>query len=146
MHEAVGTLDQWYEAIGDVEPGMLCADAVDALADDLNTPKAIAVMHQLRDEAAAGPAGAKACLKATAQMLGLLSETATEWTARRRERARVDQGRVHDLIAARAEARKRKDFAEADRIRDSLDAMGVALMDSKDTKTGELLTTWEVKR
>jgi cysteinyl-tRNA synthetase len=75
-----------------------------------------------------------------------LSETASEWTARRRARAQVDQGRVDDLIAARAEARKRKDFAEADRIRDSLDAMGVALMDSKDTKTGELLTTWEVKR
>jgi cysteinyl-tRNA synthetase len=146
MHEAVGTLDQWYEAIGDVGPGMLCADAVDALADDLNTPKAIAVLHQLRDEAATGPAGAKACLKASGQMLGLLNETASEWTARRRSRAGVDERQIVDFIAARATARKARDYAAADRIRDELDAMGIALKDSKDPKTGELMTTWEVKR
>jgi cysteinyl-tRNA synthetase len=146
MREALHTLDQWYEAIGDVEPGMLCADGVDALSDDLNTPKAFAVMHQLRDEAASGPAGAKACLKATGQMLGLLGETASEWTARRRSGAQADQGRIDDMIAARAEARRRRDFAEADRIRGELDAIGIALMDSRDTKTGELVTTWEVKR
>jgi cysteinyl-tRNA synthetase len=146
MQEAVHTLDQWYEAIGDVEPGMLCADGVEALSDDLNTPKVIAVLHQLRDEAASGPAGAKACLKSTGQMLGLLGETATAWTARRRARAQVDEARVDALIAARADARKRKDFAEADRIRGELDSIGIALMDSKDTKTGGLVTTWEVKR
>ena len=146
MHEAVGTLDQWYEAIGDVEPGMLCADAVDALSDDLNTPMVFAVLHQLRDEAAAGPAGAKACLKATGQMLGLLNETASEWTARRRSRPGVDEGQIVDFIAARAAARAAKDFAEADRIRADLDAMGIALKDSKNPETGEMETTWEVKR
>jgi cysteinyl-tRNA synthetase len=146
MSEAVRTLDQWYEAMGDVEPGMLCADAVDALSDDLNTPKAFAVLHQLRDEAVAGPAGAKACLKATGQMLGLLNETASEWTARRRSQARVDEGQVVDFIAARDAARKAKNFAEADRIRAELDAMGIALKDSRDPATGELVTTWEVKR
>jgi cysteinyl-tRNA synthetase len=51
-----------------------------------------------------------------------------------------------ELLAARAEARKAKNFKEADRIRDELDAMGIALKDSKDPKTGELVTTWEVKR
>jgi cysteinyl-tRNA synthetase len=50
------------------------------------------------------------------------------------------------LIAARAAARKAKNYAEADRIRVELDAMGVALKDSKDPATGELVTTWEVKR
>ena len=33
---------------------MLCADALDALADDLNTPKAFAALHELRGEAAKG--------------------------------------------------------------------------------------------
>ena len=50
------------------------------------------------------------------------------------------------LVAARAAARKAKDYAEADRIRDELDAMGIQLKDSKDPATGELVTTWEVKR
>ncbi|MCB1494458.1 MAG: cysteine--tRNA ligase [Bauldia sp.] len=47
---------------------------------------------------------------------------------------------------ARAAARAEKNWAEADRIRDELDAMGIALKDAKDPETGELVTTWEVKR
>ena len=50
------------------------------------------------------------------------------------------------LISARAEARKAKNYTEADRIRAELDAMGIQLNDSKDPDTGELVTTWEVKR
>jgi cysteinyl-tRNA synthetase len=53
---------------------------------------------------------------------------------------------IDRLVAARAEARKARNYAKADRIRDELDAMGIALKDSKDPDTGELVTTWEVKR
>ena len=125
---------------------MLCADAVDALNDDLNTPKVFTVLHQLRDEAVSGPPGAKACLKATAEMLGLLGKTAAEWKATNSARASIDELRVGSFITARAAARRAKNFAEADRIRAELDAMGIALRDSKNPETGELETTWEVKR
>jgi cysteinyl-tRNA synthetase len=54
--------------------------------------------------------------------------------------------RVANLIAARSAARKAKNFKEADRIRDELSAMGIQLKDSKDPATGEIVTTWEVKR
>jgi len=53
---------------------------------------------------------------------------------------------VNVLIKARLAARKAKDFVEADRIRDELEAKGIVLMDAKDPKTGELVTTWEVAR
>jgi cysteinyl-tRNA synthetase len=55
-------------------------------------------------------------------------------------------GQVQQLITARLEARRAKNFAESDRIRDELAAMGIALKDGKDPVTGEPTTTWEVKR
>jgi cysteinyl-tRNA synthetase len=146
MREAERTLDQWYELAGDAESGLLCADAIDALSDDLNTPKAIAALHDLRGEAAQGALGAKRSLKASAQMLGLLASTRSQWETGKRASATIDEKRVGELIAARAAARKARNFAEADRIRAELDAMNVGLKDSKDLKTGELVTTWEVKR
>ena len=50
------------------------------------------------------------------------------------------------LIVGRSAARKAKNFKEADRIRDELTAMGVQLKDAKDPATGEIVTSWEVKR
>lgn len=53
---------------------------------------------------------------------------------------------IKDLIAARLEARRAKDFKRSDEIRDELAAMGIALKDGKDPATGEPTTDWEVKR
>ena len=140
LAESKRTLDHWYQLTGDAAPGMLCADVVDALADDLNTPKALTALHELRGEAAKGSAGAVACLKASAQMMGLLRGTAAEWAAWRPASLAIDDARIESLIAARNAARKAKDFKESDRIRDELAAQGIVLKDSKDG------TTWEVKR
>ena len=56
------------------------------------------------------------------------------------------QAWAETLIATRVEARAEKNWAEADRIRDELAEMGIQLMDAKDPDTGELVTTWEVRR
>jgi cysteinyl-tRNA synthetase len=53
---------------------------------------------------------------------------------------------IEEQILARSAARNAKNFAEADRIRDELAAMGVVLKDSKDPQTGEQKTTWEIAR
>lgn len=140
LREAKRTLDHWYQLTADVAPGMLCADTVDALADDLNTPKALAALHELRSEAAKGAKGAAASLRASAQMIGVLQKTPAEWAAWRPASLALDEGKITTLIDARNAARKAKNFTESDRIRDELAAMGVVLKDSKDG------TTWEISR
>ena len=140
LRETQKSLDQWYGLTADVQPGYLCADALDALLDDLNTPKAFAALHELRGEAVKGAKPAAACLKASAQLIGLLHTPAVAWAAFRPASLAIDESKIVNLIDARNAARKVKNFAEADRIRDELAAMGVVLKDSKDG------TTWEIAR
>jgi cysteinyl-tRNA synthetase len=147
LTEARRTLDHWYELTADAAEGApLCADVLEALEDDLNTPQAIAALHALRSEAAKGARPAAACLKASARVLGLLQLDAAAWKAWRPPALAIDEAKVVALIAARNAARKARNFKEADRIRDQLSAMGIGLKDSKDPATGEIKTTWEVKR
>ncbi len=145
--EARRTLDHWYELTeGLPADGPVCADVLDALRDDLNTPKAIAALHELRSAAAKGARPAAACLKASAQLLGLLQLTRADWLAWRPAAVELDETRIGDLISLRLAARKAKDWPECDRIRDELMAMGIQLKDGKDPATGEPTTTWEVGR
>jgi cysteinyl-tRNA synthetase len=140
LRESQRTLDHWYELTADAAPGILCADVIGALADDLNTPKAIASLHELRTEAAKGHTGACASLKASAQLIGLLQQTAVRWGSFRPASVAIDENKVTALIAARNAARQAKNFRESDRLRDELAKMGVIV---KDTKHG---TTWEIAR
>ena len=97
----------------------------EALADDLNTPQAIAELHSLSS-------GDDPALAPTLRALG--------FSRRPPPRVSVDEDKVTGLIAQRNAARKAKDFKESDRIRDELAAMGVVLKDSKEG------TTWEIAR
>jgi len=135
LSEAERTLAEWSSETSDViamgEPPP--AELVDALSDDLNTPLAIARMHAMRK------AGDHVALTAAMRALGLGRVEAKTLAA-------DTSARADELIGLRAAARRSKNFAEADRIRAELDAMGIALKDAKDPNTGELITTWEVKR
>ena len=133
LEEAESTLDRWYDAIGDVGPGEVAPSVEDALCDDLNTPAALAELHRL-------DAAAPETIKASASLLGLLTQKRGERQAAGLAAAAVDRGEVERLVAARAAARAAKNWAESDRLRDALLDMGVAV---KDSKGG---TTWEFKR
>ena len=67
-------------------------------------------------------------------------------TASEKERLAIDEAVVRERIEARLAARKAKNWAEADRIRDELVAMGITLKDAKNPATGEIETTWEIAR
>jgi cysteinyl-tRNA synthetase len=144
LDEAHKTLWEWY---GDLEgkpteagvPGPV----LDALLDDLNTPKAIAEMHKLHR------AGHWDHLRSALNFLGFSCDRAKIGrmaSAEGKARAGSSAKAVGDLVDARNAARAAKDFKKADRIRAELEAMGIMLKDAKDPKTGELVTTWEVAR
>jgi cysteinyl-tRNA synthetase len=119
-----------------------------AMDDDFNTPQALGVLFDLarvlntaRDQMTHGTAGAGAFrlgvaeLSTLAGVLGLLEGAA-------REREPVDaalKARVESLVNRRQEARKQRDFAEADRLRNDLTQLGVLI---EDTPGG---TTWKLR-
>jgi cysteinyl-tRNA synthetase len=123
-----------------VEEGALSQDVLMALADDLNTSNAIAVLHSLAAKGRAGDHQAACDLKTTCSFLGFGLRDVGLQDILRRQKSDIDPERINALIADRAAARARKDFKESDRIRDELAAMGIAIKDSKEG------TTWEIAR
>ena len=143
------TLDNWYRVVGDADPSDASDFAINvdaALSDDLNTPSAIAQLHTAYDVARDGESNAAGRFKLAANRLGLLVTDESAWKVARAAGVTIDSAAVDRLINARLAARKAKNWAESDRIRDELAAMGIQLKDGKDPATGEAITTWEVKR
>ncbi|SDP22551.1 cysteinyl-tRNA synthetase [Filomicrobium insigne] len=150
LEAAEKVLRNWYRLIGDAtacEAGDGQSDVQTKLQDDLNTPQAITALHAMADALSnGGDASALARFKSAANLLGLLTMTQSEWLAAWNADAKLDEGEIEARITARLEARKAKNWAESDRIRDELAEMGIQLKDAKDPTTGEFTTTWEVMR
>jgi cysteinyl-tRNA synthetase len=148
LEEAKKIIDSWYEIVGDMATptGMqLDGDVEKALADDLNIPGVITRLHaiasEIRGPASGGPAiDPKRALKCSGTLLGILGRTRKEYLANDPRSILIDEDEVGRLIKVREHARQSRNFAESDRIRDELAAMGVVLKDSKDG------TTWEIAR
>jgi len=122
IEQSKTVLDRLYRSAGEAETGEVDAKFADALADDLNTPLALARLSALGDPTT---------LRASAQLLGLLGSSVDEWF-----RGGTDDATIDARIAERAKAKKNRDFATADRIRDDLKAEGIVLED------GPSGTTW----
>jgi cysteinyl-tRNA synthetase len=149
LEQAKRMLDRLYGALrtlGDIEVTTNDAvpdDFMAALLDDLNTPKALAVLFDLAKQAnvatdTAEKSRLKAALVSAGALIGLLEQDPESWFAGGGVAPHMDASEIETLIAARAEARKNKDFKESDRIRDELAGRGIQIED------GAKGTTWRV--
>jgi cysteinyl-tRNA synthetase len=138
--QAAQALDGFRQAIATAQArdGRLSVPVLEALADDLNTPQAIVELHRLAVEARRGNFHAACDLKSTCRFLGLTLAGDSLQDIRKRQRGDIDEDRIEALIDARTKARAARNFAESDRIRDELGAMGIVLKDSKEGTTWEL--------
>jgi cysteinyl-tRNA synthetase len=142
VEQSVRTLDRLYGTLRDLGGGGEDAGAATpaipaaieaALDDDLNTPAALAEIARIAGEArrATGTeerARLKATLLGAGLALGLLQQDPAAWFAR--GASGDDDGRIQALVDERAAAKRARDFARADAIRDALAAEGIVLEDT----------------
>jgi cysteinyl-tRNA synthetase len=161
LEEAEATLDRWYRWLDGVEIDQSATPingVVEPLLDDLNTAESFSYLARCFASSRAGtmraggavgwdirdPRSASAVV-AAARILGLLQQSSSEWLNRHKQDADLDEAAIGFLITARNSARAAKNWAESDRIRAELDAMGIVVKDGKD-EAGNPMSTWEVKR
>ncbi|MGB0468773.1 MAG: cysteine--tRNA ligase [Pontibacterium sp.] len=148
LKEARSALERFYQALRGVE---LVDEALDndfdarfyaSMDDDFNTPKAMAVLFELVTELniavregnkEAGQLAAQ--LKRLAGILGLLQQSPDDFLKGEDKEGELTSEAIEALIAQRAQAKKDKDYAASDRIRDELAAQGVILKDSREGTT-----------
>ncbi|MDR0780717.1 MAG: cysteine--tRNA ligase [Pseudomonadales bacterium] len=153
LQGAYAALERFYRTLNMLEkPGTAAAQGSeferrfhDAMQDDFNTAEALSVLfelaregNRLRESDPERAAALAALLRQLGGIVGLLQANAAAFL--RAAGASVDAAQVEDLIARRKAARAAKDWAEADRIRDALQALNVVVED----RNG--LTTWRVER
>jgi cysteinyl-tRNA synthetase len=142
LDDAKAALTRLYTALQNSTTGEVAVDWAEphakrfreAMDDDFGTPEAVAELHQLANEVFQGKPGAAGQLKALGSVLGLLQRDPQSYLQGRP--AGVSEDWISGKIAEREAARKRKDYAAADRIRKELVDRGIVLED----KAGK--TTW----
>ncbi|MBM3617610.1 MAG: cysteine--tRNA ligase [Alphaproteobacteria bacterium] len=122
IEDAEKTLNKFYRAIDGAEIGDVPEVFLNALGNDINVPEAIAQLHSAKP----------AELRAMGLLLGFFGKTTAEWF---KGDVASDDDDIGLKIAERILAKKNKDWAASDRIRDELKAAGIVLEDKPDGTT-----------
>ena len=131
LEQSKNILNKLYKKLNsESDEALVSEDILIPLLDDLNTPLAISNLSKIK---------CSKTLKKSANFLGLLNRTSEEWFALN-NKSTMSENDIELLIKQRDEARKLKNFAKADEIRDQLDNNHVVLEDV-DGKT-----IWRVKK
>lgn len=137
IEQSVRTLDRLYGTLRDLADtnasAHIPAGVEAALDDDLNTPQALAEVARIAAEARKAvstedKARRKSELLGAGQILGLLQQDPQAWFAR--GASNEDDARIQALVDERASAKKNRDFARSDAIRDQLASEGILLEDT----------------
>ena len=141
--ECKKTLDKWYQLISEnnfsFDNEKISSEVINALEDDLNTPKAISVLHQLYKDCKSNDRNTVETFLSSANFLGILMHTSSEWLSRGKEKLSIDEKEIELLISERKSARDNGNFEKADKIRNDLEHKGILLEDN------EGKTTWRFK-
>jgi cysteinyl-tRNA synthetase len=140
IHQSEKLLDKLYKILSDEginsksTTSKLDADILEALADDLNTPKAITILNSLAKKHSQSSDINKKniaeTIKASGQLIGILNEDPAAWFER--DSKDLDIELIENLMQQRDQAKSNKDYAKADSIRDELVRLGVEILDSQD--------------
>ena len=131
-NEATATLRKWHGLVADIIPGKLDVVVLERVANDINTPGALARLHELAKN------GDVAGLLAGAEFLGLLGQDSDWW--RPQVVPSVIMQQIQNLVEARSGAKADRDFAKADEIRNKLSAAGIEIID-KPNGISEIIIT-----
>lgn len=126
-------------ALADMQSSTYYTRFIEAMNRDFNTPEAFAVLHDLvraLNNATSGsdpadPRQLAGQLKALGNLLGLLQENPADFLRGKAAKDGLSDSAIEDLIAQRVAAKKAKDFARSDAIREQLMQQGIVLEDSR---------------
>lgn len=142
LEETKARLDAFYSALRDVKDvAVVDVDIKSqpfyaALLDDLNTPVALGELRQLARELNKAEGADRAVLKSlllkAGELIGLLQQDPEQWFTDGGKAGEISAAEIEALIAERVQAKKDKNFARADEVRETLKAQGVVLEDSRE--------------
>ena len=135
LEDCQNTINKWYNVYVDSKNNTDISDEIlQPLYDDLNTPGYIANLHKLYEKAQKGNDNDKALFVSACRFVGLLNQNKEEWLSFKKSKASISEEEILKKIDERNKAREKKNYEEADKIRNELSDKGV-LIEDKDGKT-----------